>query len=286
MLAIQLAFALAFTAPQEPAPAPPTDLAALAARVDGAHRPNGPVPEVTAFRSNLELHLLDVDQKQGGQVDLAVQFLQWRQPGTDRQRPLIRYDVLEAGSPSVRGRDRNGPWHLFQGEAQDLRKAQFAADLEACERHTNLARQLLRFLDPGAVLRSLSQPSAVTETELHIDRRTRLPCLTVAGDLAAFPLLQQGGDDAPVRLRVFVGKADGRLVAIEACPLVDGEPLLDRLERVRLIDLHERDDLLVPGSIVHLFRKADGQMHPQSRAVLTSLSLRPELRAEDFDRPR
>jgi hypothetical protein len=281
-----LALALAVTLPQAPERAVPSDLVALAARVDAAHRPHGPVPEVTAFRSNLELHLLDTDQKQGGQIDLAVQFLHWRQPGRDRVWPLIRYEVLEAGAPSVRGRDRNGPWHLFQGAAQDLRKAEFADDLAACERHTNLARQLLRCLDPGAVLRSLAAVGPVVEETLRLDRSTRRSCFSVAGDLPAFPLLQQGGDDSPVRLQVFVGKDDGRLVAIEASPLVDGKPDLARLERIHLLDLHERDGLLVPRSIVHLFRKADGQLHPQSRAVLTSLSLRPELRAEDFDRPR
>jgi len=286
MLAISLAFALAVTAPQEPKPARPVTLTELAARVDAAHRPNGPVPEVTAFRGTLKLELIDIDSPQGGEVVLDVKFLQWQPPGSDRVRPLMRYEVLEAGSPSVRGRDRNGPWHLFQGEAQDLRQAQFADDLAACERHINLARQLLRFLDPGKVLRSLTKPGAVTETELGIGRSPRVACLTVEGDLPAFPLLQQGGEDAPVRLRVFVGKADGRLVAIEASPLVDGEPAADRLELVRLNDLRERDDLLVPSSIEHLFRRADGRLYPQTRAVLTSLSLRPELRAEDFDRPK
>ncbi len=286
MFAIHTLLALAAIAPQEPIDPLPLDLPGLAARVDAAHHPNGPVLEVTAFRCNLELHVLDVDAKQRGQVDLAVQFLQWRKPGGNRVRPLIRYEVLEAGSPIVRGRDQYGPWQLYQGEAQDLKKAQFADDLAACERHTNLARQLLRCLDPGAVLRSLGKPSAVTEAELKIDRATRLACLCVEGDLPAFPLLQQGGDDAPVHMRVFVAKADGQLQAIEVCPLVDGAPAPDRLERVRLLDLHQRDDLLVPRSIEHLFRKADGQMHLQSRAVITALSLRPELRAEDFDRPR
>ncbi|MBX3461775.1 MAG: hypothetical protein KF830_01275 [Planctomycetes bacterium] len=281
-----LLIALALGAPQDPPPRVADDLRALAARVDAAHRPRGPVPEVTAFRSHIELHLLDADQQRGGQVDLAVQFLLWRPPGRDRPRSLIRYDVLEAGSPIVRGRDRNGPWQLFQGEAQDLHKAEFADDLAACDQHTNLARQLLRCLDPGAVLRSLAAPGPVHEEVLALDRNARIDCQTVAGDLPAFPLLQQGGEDAPVRLKVFVRKDDGRLLAIEAVPLVDGAPDAARLERVHLLELHEQDDLLVPRRIVHLFRKADGRLHPQSRAVLTSLSLRPELGAADFDRPR
>ncbi|MBL8729107.1 MAG: hypothetical protein JNM25_11790 [Planctomycetes bacterium] len=285
MLTVPLVFALALSAPQAP-PAKLPDLPALAARVDAAHRPNGPVPAVTAFRCNLTLSLLDRDASQAGDVVLDVQFLQWRKPGSDRVRPLIRYKVQEAGSPSERGRDQNGPWHLFQGEAQDLRKAQFADDLAACERHTNLARQLLRFLDPGEVLRSLTHPSAVRAENLAVERSKLVPCLTVEGDLPAFPLLQQGGDDAPVRLKVFVEQATGRLLAIEASPLRDGVPDPARLEQVLLLDLDQRDGLLVPRKIVHRFRRADGQLHAQTRATLTSLELRPPLSVEDFDRPQ
>lgn len=285
MSAAPILLVLAAAAPQSPdEAAPPLDLAALAARVDAAHRPHGPVPAIDAFVGTVELHLIDRDE-QGGQVDLAVQFLQWRPPGRDRVLPLIRYEVLEAGKPTVRGRDRNGRWQLFQGEARDLQQAEFADDLAAFDRHTNLARQLLRFLDPGAVLRSLQNPTEVRETTLRVNRRP-LPCHAVAGELAAFPLLRQGGEDAPVRLEIFVARDDGRLVAVEACPLVDGEPDRQRLERVDLVDLHERDGLLVPRSIVHLFQKPNGELDAYSRAVLTSLSLRPELTADDFDRPR
>ncbi len=288
MFTVPLAFALALPAPQDPPARPPQlpDLPALAARVDAAHRPNGPVAPVTAFRCKLTLELLDKDAPETVAVELDVQFLQWRRPDSERVRPLIRYKVLEAGSPSERGRDRNGPWHLFQGEAQDLRKAQFADDLAACERHTNLARQLLRFLDPGEVLRSLNQPGAVRAGDFAVERSKRVPCYTVAGELAAFPLLQQGGEDAPVQLEVFVDQATGRLLAIEAIPRRDGVPDPARLEQVMLLDLEERDGLLVPRRIVHRFRKADGKLHPQTRATLTSLELRPELAVEDFDRPK
>lgn len=283
MFAIPLTLALALTLPQEPVEAPP-DREALAARVDAAHHPNGAVPEVTAFRTQLLLELLDRDES-GGEVELQVQFLAWRQSDDDRVRPLIRYQVDEAGTPIVRGRDRNGPWQLFQGEPQSLRKAQFADDLAACERHTNLARQLLRFLDPAAVLRSLAQPSTVREEELRLQRRP-VRCLTIEGDLAAFPLLQQAGEDAPVRLKVFVDKGTNRVLAIEASPLTDGVPVAAQLEQVQLHDLHEQDGLLVPRSLVHLFQKPNGQLAPQTRATLTALSLRPELAAPDFDRSR
>ena len=288
MHVIPLALLLSLALPQDPGGSAHADLEALAARLDTAHRPRGPVPPVTAFRSNLELHVLDAEAKEGGQVDLAVQFLQWQRPGSDRVQPLIRYEVLEAGAPIVRGRDKNGPWQLFQGEARDLRGADFGADLAECQRHTNLARQLLRFLDPGKVLRSLERPSGVSEEQVRIgtERNTKTACLCVEGFLPAFPLLQEGGDDAPVKLKAYVTKTEGRLLAIEAWPLRDGTADEARMERVHLLDLHERDDLLVPRKIEHLFRKADGRLRLQSRAVLTTLSLRPELRVEDFDRPK
>lgn len=284
MLTILFTLALDLTVPQEP-PSPPLDREQLAARVDAAHRPNGPVPPVTAFRCDLKLELVDRDAATGGAADLAVQFLAWQRPDSDRVRPLIRYEVRDAGSPIVRGRDRDGPWQLFQGEPRDLRAAQFADDRAACERHTNLARQLLRFLDPGQVLRSLAQPSAVRDENLRLQRQP-VPCQTIEGDLDAFPLLQQAGEDAPVRLKVFVDQATGRLLAIEAMPLQDGKPDPARLEQVQLHGLYEQDDLLVPRSIVHLFRKPNGQLHAETRATLTTLSLRPELGVDDFQRSK
>lgn len=284
MSSIPLTLALALAVPQEPAPEALPDREALAARVDAAHHPHGPVAAFTAFRSTLKLELLDRDEP-GGEVELQVEFFAWQKTDGDRVRPLIRYQVNEAGSPIVRGQDRNGPWQLYQGEPQSLRKAQFADDLTACQRHTNLARQLLRCLDPGEVLRSLQQPGAVREQELRLQRRA-VPCLSVAGDLAAFPLLQQAGEDAPVRLEVFVDKATGRVVAIEASPLRDGQPDAARREQVQLHDLREQDGCLVPRSLVHLFYQPNGQLAPQTRATLTSLSLRPDLGVDDFDRAR
>jgi hypothetical protein len=241
---------------------------------------------VTAFTSQLELELLDKNVEQTGVVALDVRFLQWQRPGSEVVRPLIRYEVLEAGSPIVRGRDRNGPWQLFQGEARDLRGAEFTADLAACDKHTNLARQLLRFLDPGAVLRALEEPGDVRDEKLRIERSKEVECQVVEGRLPAFPLLQQGGDDSPVRLKVFVTQSDGRLLAIEATPFVDGKPIADRMERVNLLDLRENGGRLVPYRIEHLFRNEQGRLEPQSRVVLTTLSLRPKLTAEDFDRPK
>lgn len=265
---------------------PPQDLQELASQVDASHHPKGATEPVTAFRGSLELHLLAADAAQGGQADLTVQFLQYLPPGRTKARDLIRYQVLQAGAPIERGRDRNGFWHLFQGAATDLRGANFANDLANCQRDTNLARQLLRCLDPAAVLRELSKPSSVTEQPLQLGREPAVPCKRVEGDLPAFPLLQQAGADSPVRVVVYVTKAKHELLALEIWPLVDGNPEHTRGELVRLRDLHERDGLLVPRRLEHFFRNEKGQLSLQSRAVITSMSLHPGLEVEDFDRPK
>jgi hypothetical protein len=293
MHALSLVFAVSLIPPQEPAPASPQDLRELAARVDLAHRPDGPVPPVTAFKSSVKLVIVD-KATPGGEVELQVDFLLWKPPGRDREQALIKYELRDAGAPIVRGRDREGYWQLFQNEAKDLRGAEFEQDLAACRKHTNLARQLVQFLDPGAVLRSLEQPSPVHEEELRFHtgeqggapvRGTKTPCLVVEGRLPSFPLLQHGGDDAPVQLKVFVSKGTSHLLAVEATPLVNGKPDAASMERVNLLDLKPDAGLLVPRTLEHFFTADNGSLHLQSRVVL-SPTLRPELRVEDFDRPK
>jgi len=268
-----------------PSPPEPADLEQLARRVDVAHRPRGPVPPVTALTCSLTVHMLDAKAEQGGQGDLEVKFLEWQRP--DKQiRHLIRYRVIQAGKPIVRGCDQYGYWQLFQGEPKDLRREFAEVDLKAAERDTNLARQLIRFTDPGTVIRSLKNPGPVRNEILTLDRVTKVPCWVVEGDLAAFPLLQQAGADAPVRLEVFVRKDKETLVAVEAYPLVDGKKDPTRGERVHLLDLRERNDLLVPHELVHLFRGADGELELKTKVTLIDLNLRPQLGVEDFDRKK
>jgi hypothetical protein len=271
--------------PVSPAAKPHADLEALAGRVQAAHHPKGPVAPVQAFTGSLELHLVDADAEQRGQVDLDVRFLEWTPPGKTRVRPLLRYQVVQAGKPIVRGRDRYGPWQLIQGEPEDLND-QLARDLEECDRHTNLARQLLKLLAPGDVLRALQRPSAVASEPLNVERGVRIECETVEGDLPAFPLLQQGGEDAPTHLKVYVAKENGRLIAVDAWPTKDGKLDPTRGERMLLLDLHERDGVLVPRELKHLFRNETGKLRLKTRAVLNNLSLRPKLDVDDFDRTK
>lgn len=261
-------------------------LALLADQVDAAHRPGGPTPVVTALRGNLELHLVARSAEQRGQVDLDVRYLEWSRPSSGKVVPLLRYEVKQAGVPLVRGRDRNGPWLLSKDEPRDMGAADLAQDLAEFERRQNLVRQLLRFLEAGAVLRSLQQPGPVADADLAVQRGAVVPCHTVVGNLPAFPLLRRSGDDAPAQLKVWIDRGSHRLLAVDATPIVAGRPVDQEAERVLLRDLRERDGLLVPHEIVHLFADASGAFGLQSRAVVTALQLRPELKPEDFDRTR
>lgn len=282
-LALPLFAALA-AAQEGPLPTPlPQDLDALAKRVEAAHHPKGKVERVTAFVGSLELHVLDEKQAQGGQVGVEVKYLEWH-PTPTRTRHLIRYSIREAGTPIECGRDKNGLWHLFQGKARELTEAD-PQDRAAAERNTNLARQLVRFLEPGDVLRALTGPSPVRNEAFQMGREAPVACEVAEGGLPAFPLLQQGGEDAPVHGKIYVEKATGRLLAIEVSPLVKGAPDPTRTEIVKLNDLRPQDGFLVPRQLLHWQRGDEGRMRLVSRAVLTTLALRPELREEDFRRP-
>jgi hypothetical protein len=284
LLPLAIAAFAAATAAQSEQPPVAGGLEGLAARVDAAHRPDGPTPAVTALRGTVELHYLARDAEQRGQVDLDLRYLEWTRPGGTKVVPLLRYEVKQAGAPVVRGRDRNGPWQLVKGEPRDLLAADAAQDLAEFERRQNLVRQLLRFLAPGDVLRTLQQAGQITREDLEVARASKVACVTVTGTLPAFPLMRQGGDDAPAQLKVWIDAATNRLLAVDAAPMKDGQPDVANGERVRLTDLRARDGLLTPGEVLHLFTGADGKYALQTRAVITTLQLRPELKAEDFDR--
>jgi hypothetical protein len=291
MLVLSLLLSTSPQSPAAPTPATPAaaaaplELAELAQRVERAHRPDGAVPPVTALRASLEVQLLDATAENRGQAELAVQFLEWKRPNSDKTRPLIRYEIRQAEGPLVRGRDRDGPWHLFRGEPRDL-TPEFAQDQKACARDLALAQQLVRFLSPADVLRALQKVSKVAAESLPIARGESIACNTVAGDLPAFPLLRQDGDDVPVRLRAWIDAASDRLVGIDVWPLVGAATDPKQGERILLLELHARDGVLLPRRLEHSFRDAEGRLRPQLRTRVITAELRPELRSADFDRPQ
>jgi hypothetical protein len=178
----------------------------------------------------------------------------------------------------------------MDGKVQDLGEKEFETDREDCRRNLKLARQMLRFLAPGAVLRSLADRGAVQEEPLRLGRTEPVPCQTVAGNLPTFPLRQQAGDDAPVRAKVWVGNGgdqDGRLLALEVTPLDGaGKPMPGKGEFLAFSEYRLLGGRLVPMHIEHFAVDAAGKRATQMIVTLTTLELGAALQPADFDRPK
>ena len=259
------------------------DIATLARQVGGAHRPDGPTAKVEAFTCQLELHLLDVSEKNGGQANLEVDFLQQAREAPKKPRTFIRYKVRGVDRAIRRGFDRFGPWHIQQGKPADLTAAGAQRDLESLREHTNLARQLLRFLSPEAVIGSLEAPTQVSHEELRIGRKSAA-VYGISGRLPAFPWMQRAGSDAPAHVTIYVDKSSKRLLGIDAWPVKDGVTDRSRGERILLSDLQLRDGLLIPRTLRYLWRNAAGKLRSHSTAKIITLDLSPKLDVKHFDR--
>jgi hypothetical protein len=284
---------LAATPPAQSPAAPaartiPSDLEALATRVDQAHRPDGPdgpVEPVTSFRATLEVHLQDPNSKEAGQVDLDVKYLQRPVPKRKRIEHLIHCRVKRAGKPVERGYDRFGYWKLYQGKARDIPESD-QRDREDCQRDKHLARQLVKFLDPGAVLRALQDPTPVGAENLKRGREKPVPCQTVEGTLPAFPLLRLGGGDATVRAKVYVTKGEGRLHAVLVRPIRDGRVDEAAAEMIRLREPVPKAGMLVPKIVEHFYRDQEQRLVKMSTVYVSKLDLRPEFTLQSLERPK
>ena len=259
------------------------DIATLARQVGGAHRPDGPTAKVEAFTCQLELHLLDVSEKNGGQANLEVDFLQQAREAPKKPRTFIRYKVRGVDRAIRRGFDRFGPWHIQQGKPADLTAAGAQRDLESLREHTNLARQLLRFLSPEAVIGSLEAPTQVSHEQLRIGRKS-VAVYGISGRLPKFPWMQRAGSDAPAYVTIYVDKSSKRLLGIDAWPVKDGVTDRSRGERILLSDLQLRDGLLIPRTLRYLWRNAAGKLRSHSTAKIITLDLSPKLDVKHFDR--
>ncbi len=270
-------------------PAPRADLDRLAAAVDAAHRPDTKAPPLVALRAALNVEHVAADADKRGQAELKVTWLDWKEPDRERSRPLLHVLTEETSKPLRQGRDRNGFWmQSGTAKAEDLQGRDFAQDLAAVRRYLKLCAQLAKLADPGAVLRSLQNPGAVASEELKLGRMAGIPCQTVTGGLATFPLLHEAdGEARPVHVKAFVAADTSRLVAVEVWP-VDGEGRkVASAGELVLLEQHQLDDgLLLPRKLTHFRADAEGRRRVQTRIHLTSIQLNPALRAEDLDRPQ
>ena len=257
---------------------------ALALRVANAHRPDGPTPQIDSFRCNIVLEMHDATQDKGGQAELSVDYLDYLDPKRTKPTTLLRYEVRGTERPIVRGSDMFGPWHLHRGTPTDLTGADFTNDLQTFLEHRNLAKQLVRFLSPGEVIRSLNNPSEVSNERLQLTRRKFLDVVAIEGNLEKFPMMQSAGEEAPARLKIYVDPKSNHLVAVDVWPLDEGKPNLMRGERIKLGNLQKRAGLLVPHQLNYLWRDKLGKLRSHSQVNMIKLDLQPDLSKEHFNR--
>jgi hypothetical protein len=265
----------------------PPDLEQLAARVDAAHRTDPRAEPVVSFASDLSLYNVAADADKV-EVELSVKFLDWRDG--ERRRPMIRYKLIDNARAVEAGRDRVDYWMQMEGRVQDLGQKEMQTDREDLRRNLKLAQQMLRFLEPGTVLRGLASPSPVRAGPLRLGRTEPVECWTVSGDLPSFPLRQHAGEDARVRATVWVGKDGeraGRLLALEVTPLdAEGRPQAGKGEFLSFGEHQVVGLRLVPMRIEHFAVTAAGRREAQMVVTLTTLQLGTPLKPEDFDRPK
>ncbi|HLQ36543.1 MAG TPA: hypothetical protein VK348_01990 [Planctomycetota bacterium] len=267
-------------------PKPPQELQRLADRLDAVHRPAGKAQPIESFAAALVMEEVAAEE-QRFQVELKAQFLDWREPGKDRPKGLIRYTLAGTDRHVERGRDQDGFWLWNNGAVVSMPNKDFTTDYDAVQRDVRLARQLLRFLDPAAVLRSLQNPTPVREEPLKVGRYEPQPCLVVSGRLATFPLLHAAGDDHAVQLTVYVDRDRGQLAAILTLPLdPQGVPLQEQGEFIRFDDQRAVTGVLLPHKLEYSTVDAEGKRHKQLEVRITTITLGPALRAEDFDRQK
>lgn len=259
---------------------------AFALRVAAAHRTDPASHKIDAFRSTIELELKDATLDKGGQVALDVAFLEFQAENRKRPTTLLRYEVRGAEQPIVRGQDRYGPWHISNGKPQDLTGAGSERDLKAFLEHKNLAKQLVRFLSPGDVIRSLSNCTEVREQKLQLTRSTFLDTLAIDGDMDQFPMMRNAGEEVAARLTIYVDHKTDRLVAVDVTPIKKGVLDENNGERIKLDKLEERNGLLVPSQLHYLWRDPRGQLRSHSSVNIIKLDLKPDLKKVDFDRTR
>lgn len=261
------------------------DRMALALRVEKAQQSDKEAPaKISAFRSTLELELTDRQQAKGALVGLDVQFLEYQKPKRKRPTTLLRYEIRKAEQPIVRGQDQYGPWHLDNGEAKDLTGAGKERDLQAFIEHKNLAKQLVRFIKPADVIRSLKNCSEVEPFELRWTRAKTFKTLKIHGDIDKFPMMRSAGDEPPARLTLYVDQETDRVVAVDVTPILNGEPDPKLGERIKLQQFQPRNGLNVPHKLSYLWRDKAGALRSHSKVTILQLDLEPKLAPKDFDR--
>ena len=269
-------------------PAANPEIEALAQRLDKAHLTDPTAKPIAGFDAHLRMAGFAKDARQRGELEFAVSFLEWIKPSTKRPWPLIRYRQVDSASTIEYGRDQLDYWALLDGRVRNLRSRELERDLESCRSNLRLARQLIRFLEPGTELRAMTDVGPIQQEELRQGRAAAIPCTTVTGKLQNFPMQRTGGGQSAVEAKAFID-SDGRLLALEVTPLDNkGKRLAGRGEFILLQDYLELGGRRVPMKMTHFSVPAPQVRKQQQQVQVVTLEVTPgqvELQASDFDRP-
>lgn len=249
-----------------------------------AHAPDGDVASPSGFHIAYKL----TGNREGKSVAIVADttFLRW-EPEPDTVKPLIHTRIHEGETPIERGRDQGGDWIRKDGKTQALFGNVFAEEKEGIQRDVNLAEQLLRYLDPAAVVERMFQVTRVVEEDVAVGGRGRKAhCRTLRGVLMEFPFYYRGGAPAPAQLQVWIEDESGLLVAFEATPIHNGRPQPGLRERYRVADLEANGGVLVPRTIVLYRPGPDGKPTYDAKVEISSLDFAGERTADDLARPR
>ncbi|MFO1052345.1 MAG: hypothetical protein U1F36_09040 [Planctomycetota bacterium] len=261
--------------PQSPSAQESIDLPALIAKVRAAHWPTPRKAPLDRFKALLRNTPARSDQA-SAEIDLTVSFL---------APSLLRYRVDEPGKTLEQGVDEKGVWSLIGKEVQRIQGKEQRSEAETARGYVSLAAELLKLLDPAAVLESLQEPSAPRPSSFAPNGKDRVPTYVVSGRLDDFPLqapTPDGKRSATVALTITVDARTGLLVLAEARPLNDKHEPTGALERVLLRDPIEQGGMVLPRELL-LYR--GNQL--DSRVAIRSIDLSPEgLTADSIRRPR
>jgi hypothetical protein len=267
--------------PQGPAPAKlaaATDIEARIARLRQAHC-GGKPPDVADYLAEIEIRALDPEQDSHA-VRFHVRYL--------RAQRLLRYGTEQGGRKIERGRDAIGPWQRGDKGPVSLREPDRALDHREFMQHLRLAERLLRYLDPGAIVAELQQPT-IRRVELPLGGDKSVACERIEGTHPSLPLYFQRPSaetfEGPVRVQLWIDVERDRLLRMQSTPLDDDGRPLGFDEIVQIGDWAKQGDLLIPRTLRFVAKAAEPQQAPAPVAVdVHKLVLDSGAKPEDFDR--
>ncbi|MEZ5965806.1 MAG: hypothetical protein R3F56_18365 [Planctomycetota bacterium] len=254
------------------------DLEELATALGRAHGLAADAKPITSFGADLRVESRDKQEKDSISIDIRVDFSAPRS---------LRCQVREKGVRVERGMDPElGPWAISGDRVLKLQGADFARDADQIAHDLRLCRQIVRFLDPQRMLRTLEDPGPVGKEDLEITKRlTFHACPTVEGVLTRFPIYTVDADGR-ARVKLFVHPDTSQLLAVRAQPIGDdGKPTQPTAELILLGDYAETQGLHLPSKLT-VFRVDGDAREPLQTVHINGIELDREFAPKHFARPK